>query len=79
MKPHHRSLLIGIGLALGAVLFMGQSRAPIYEPGRYAMHPSPKGDGAFVVDTATGAVKFVYSGSPVNPSPYMGMPFDRLP
>jgi hypothetical protein len=80
VKPHHRSLLIGIGLGLGAFLFMGQTRAPApaITPGRYFMQPMPRGDGVFVVDTATGAVKSIYSLQAPEHRLW-GVPFDRLP
>lgn len=79
MKPHIRSFLLGIGLALGAVLLTGQMRpAAVQEPGRYRIEPRPQGDGVWIVDTATGAVKVLLPRA-AGERPLYGVPFDRLP
>lgn len=78
MKPHIPSLLLGIGITAGAFLLMGQSRqANPTHFGRYQVAAAASVNGCYVVDTATGAVKFLTPMRPASePSPW-GVPFDQ--
>gem|GEM_PF-4279251 len=78
MKPHIPSLLLGICLASGAFLLMGQTRQTTTHLGRYQVAAAASVNGCYVIDTATGSVKFLTPMRPVgDPSPW-GVPFDQI-
>lgn len=79
MKTCAKSLILGIALAGGAFLLMGQARVTQSAPqvGRYQVVAASTTSGVYVCDTATGAVKFIFANPKAFPQTF-GVPFEDI-